>query len=205
MKQGLIGLWIVVLSVLGVLGLNSAYIVDQTEQAVITQFGEPVGKAIQEPGLYFKTPFIQVVHKFDKRILDWDGYPSEVPTNDKKFIWVDINGRWRIEDPLRFFQTLHNERVAQTRLDDIIDGITRNFLTRYNLTDIVRSSNRILEVEVGEEDIAAETEYEKISVGRDAITRKILEQATDVVKEYGIELIDIRVKRINYIASSWKK
>ena len=205
MKQGLAGVILIAVSLLGILALNSVYIIDETQQVVITQFGDPVGGPLQKPGLRLKTPFVQEVHKFDKRILEWDGYPSEVPTRDKKFIWVDVTGRWRIEDPLKFLQTMHNERNAQSRLDDIMDGITRNFITRHNLVDVVRDSNRILEAKVEAEDIAADTALEKIEEGREAITRKILETAREVVKEYGIELIDLRIKRINYIQSVQQK
>jgi membrane protease subunit HflC len=199
MKQAAIGLFVVIFSVIAILTLSSTYVLNETEQAVITQFGEPIGQPITKAGLHFKTPFIQTVNKFEKRILEWDGYPSEIPTKDKKFIWVDPTGRWRIQDPLKFFQTLQNERSAQSRLDDIVDGITRNFVTRYNLADIVRTSNRILEVEVTTDDIRTDTEYEKIDVGRDEITRKILDEARSVVKDLGIELVDLRIKRINYI------
>jgi len=152
MKQTQVAAFIIIFSILGILILNSLYIVDQTEQAVITQFGEPIGEPIQEPGLHWKTPFIQLVHKFDKRILEWDGYPSEVPTRDKKFIWVDATGRWRIEAPLVFLKTMHNERNAQTRLDDIMDGITRNFITRHNLVEVIRSTNEILDARVEQEE-----------------------------------------------------
>ncbi len=199
MKQSTTALLIVVLSIFGIVVINSAYTVGETEQAVITQFGEPIGQPIQDAGLHWKTPFVQLVHKFDKRILEWDGYPSEVPTQDKKFIWVDATGRWRIQDPLKFFQTMHNERNAQSRLDDIMDGITRNRITQYNLSDIVRSSNRILEIEATADDIRVDTEYDKIKIGRDEITRQILTEARTIVKELGIELIDLRIKRINYI------
>lgn len=205
MKQGIAGLLIVVGSLAGIFLLNSCYVVDQTQQVVITQFGEPVGGPVHEPGLHFKMPFTQTVIKFDKRILDWDGYRSEVPTRDKKFIWVDVTGRWRIQDPLKFLQTMHNERNAQSRLDDIMDGITRNFITRYDLVEVVRTSNQLLEIEQTEEDIASEESYEKVSVGRNEITREILDTARGIVKEYGIELIDFRIKRINYIASVQQK
>ncbi|MSR77822.1 MAG: protease modulator HflC [Candidatus Omnitrophica bacterium] len=201
MKQGLLALLIIFFAATGILVLNSAYIVDQAQQAVVTQFGEPLGGPVIEPGLHWKTPFMQLVTTFEKRILEWDGYPSEVPTRDKKFIWVDVTGRWRIQDPLKFFQTMHNERNAQSRLDDVMDGITRNFVTQYNLTELVRNTNRIREVEKDAEDISNDTEYDKIIVGRNEITRKILEEAQGVVKEYGIELIDLRIKRINYIPS----
>lgn len=205
MKQGIAGVILIAASLFGILLLNGVFIVDETQQVVITQFGQPVGGPLQTPGLHLKTPFVQEVHKFDKRILEWDGYPSEVPTRDKKFIWVDVTGRWRIEDPLKFLQTMHNERNAQSRLDDIMDGITRNFITRHNLVDVVRDSNRILEAKVEAEDIAADTALEKVEEGRETITRRILETARGVVKEYGIELIDLRIKRINYIQSVQQK
>lgn len=205
-QQRLVSIFLVIGSLLGIVILNSAYVVDQTEQAVITQFGEPVGGAIDRAGLHWKIPFIQVVHLFEKRILEWDGEPSQIPTRDKKYIWVDVTGRWRIEDPLKFLQTMRgDERTAQSRLDDIMDGVTRNFVTRYNLPDIVRSSNRILELEKSAEDIATDEAFEKIEAGRESITRQILESARKIVKEYGIDLIDLRIKRINYIDSVQKK
>jgi modulator of FtsH protease HflC len=205
MRQGALAVFIIVASILGILIMNSAFIVDETQQVVITQFGQPIGGPLQKPGLHWKTPFVQVVHKFDKRILEWDGYPSEVPTRDKKFIWVDVTGRWRIEDPLKFLQTMHNERNAQTRLDDIMDGITRNYITRYEIGEIVRSSNRILDVKSEYEDVSTDFTFEQIKTGRDTITREILETARGVVKEYGIELIDLRIKRINYIQTVQQK
>lgn len=201
MKVIVAPLLIVLVAVGGFLILNSAYTVSETQQVVITQFGEPIGKPIQRAGLHWKTPFIQQVNTFEKRILEWDGYPSEIPTKDKKFIWVDVTARWRIIDPLKFLQTMRHEANAQSRLDDIIDGITRDHVTRYEAPDIVRSTNRILELEKKEEDITTEETFEKIEVGRDAITRRILEQASKIVADYGIELVDVRIKRINYIES----
>ncbi len=205
MKQPIVALLLVVLAILGILLLNSAYIVDQTQQTVITQFGEPVGGPILDPGLHWKVPFIQIVHYFDKRVLEWDGYPSEVPTRDKKFIWVDVTGRWRIADPLKFLQTMHTEANAQSRLDDIMDGVTRNFITRHNLVDVVRSTNRILDAQTEIDDIGGEGVTEKIKEGRDQITRQILAAGRSIVKEYGIELIDLRIKRINYVQTVQKK
>ena len=201
MKDAVKALLIVAGAALVFLLINSAYLVTETQQAVITQFGEPVGGAIREAGLHWKTPFIQAVHYFDKRILEWDGFPSEIPTKDKKFIWVDVTARWKIVDPLKFLQTMRHEANAQSRLDDIIDGVTRDHITRYEAPEIVRSSNRVLEVDIKAEDISAEETFEKIEVGRDAITRQILEQARKIVADYGIELVDVRVKRINYIES----
>lgn len=181
--------------------LHSTYTVSETQQAVITQFGEPVGSPLRTAGLYWKTPFIQQVNYFDKRILEWDGYPSEIPTKDKKFIWVDVTARWRIVDPLKFLQTMRHEANAQSRLDDILDGTTRDFVTRFETPEIVRNSNRIHEVAVGEEDISSEETFEKTEVGRDNIRRQILEQARKIVADYGIELVDVRIKRVNYIES----
>lgn len=201
MKRIWAPLVIVLAAVGGFLALNSAYIVTETQQVVVTQFGEPVGPAIKNAGLYWKTPFVQQVNYFDRRILEWDGYPSEIPTKDKKFIWVDVTARWRIVDPLKFLQTMRHEVNAQSRLDDILDGVTRDHITRYEAGEIVRNSNRILEVEVTEEDIRTEETFEKITVGRNTITRKILEQARKIVSDYGIELVDVRIKRINYIES----
>ena len=201
MRNTFAPLLIILVTAASFLALNSAYTVTEIQQAVITQFGEPVGTPIKKAGLYWKTPFIQQVNYFDKRILEWDGYPSEVPTKDKKFIWVDVTARWTITDPLKFLQTMRHEANAQSRLDDIIDGITRDYITRYEAAEVVRNSNRILEVEVKEEDISAEETFEKIKVGRNAITREILERARKIVSDYGIELVDVRIKRINYIES----
>lgn len=207
MKQSMLAIFIIFASILGILVLNSAYTIDETEQVVITQFGEPIGAAIQQAGLHWKTPFVQVAHKFEKRILEWDGYPSQVVTRDKKSIGVDITARWRIEDALKYFQTMHNERNAQSRLDDIMDGIARNNISRYDLPEIVRNSNRLIDLEEAgaEDDISTETGYDKIKVGRDEITRLILHQAREIIREYGIELIDIRIRRINYIESVQRK
>ena len=134
---------LVIVLVVGVfLAASSAYIVSETNQVVITQFGEPVGEPITEPGLHFKIPFIQTANMFEKRFLEWDGFPNQVPTRDRRFIWVDTYARWRITDPLLFFQRLRDERGAQSRLDDILDGETRNAVARHDLIEIVRTSNR---------------------------------------------------------------
>jgi len=203
MKQVTAAASVIFLALLGLVLLNTAYIVDETEQVVITRFGEPV-KTVTSSGLHLRLPFVELVHKFDKRILEWDGDPSQVPTLDKKFIWVDLAGRWRIQDPLLFFQTLHNVPNAKTRLDDIMEGITRNFITRYNLVAAVRSTNQIRKAK-GSDDVFGEREYVEIAEGRNAITRRILESARMIVTDYGIELIDIRIKRINYVSSVQQK
>ena len=207
MKQSLLALTIITCSFAGIVLVNSVYIIDATEQVVITEFGKPIGKSIENPGFHWKVPFVQTVNSFDKRILEWDGYPSEIPTADRKFIWVDVTGRWRIKDPLLYLQTLNNERTAQSRLDDIMDGITRNTITKFNLPEIVRSTNHILDLDLAKtaDDIHLAVAVEKIETGRDEITRKILEGATKVVKDYGIELIDLRIKRLKYNDTVQKK
>ena len=174
------------------------YIVSETEQVVLTQFGDPVGDPVTEPGVHFKLPFIQTANFFDKRFLEWDGDPNQVPTRDKRFIWVNTYARWRIIDPLKFFQRLRDERQAQTRLDDILDGETRNSVARHDLVEVVRSTNRDPEL------IALESEeetagLEEIQTGREEITREILQTSRGRVSDLGIELIDLRLKRINYV------
>ena len=176
----------------------SAYRVGEAEQAIITQFGDPVGDPIATPGLHFKVPFIQQVNYFDKRFLEWDGNPNQVPTKDKRFIWVDTYARWRIVDPLRFFQRLRDERGAQSRLDDILDGETRNAVARYDLIELVRNSNR------NPDDIPIEAEEEEVILnviekGRAQVSREILERAASRTADLGIELLDLRIKRINYV------
>ncbi len=205
MKYPWLGPVVAIAAVAVIFFLNSAYVVDQTQQAIVTEFGRPIGKPIDKPGLHFRTPFIQQVHYFDKRILQWDGYPTEIPTKDKKFIWVDLTARWRIVDPLKFLTTMGSESNAQSRLDDIIDGIARDYITSNNLIEIVRSSNQILEKERTEEDISADSEIEKVTKGRDAITREVVEKTRQAVKEFGIEIVDVQIKRINYVAQVRQK
>jgi membrane protease subunit HflC len=176
----------------------AAYEVNEVEQVIITQFGEPVGSPVVAPGLHFKVPFVQRANYFEKRFLEWDGSPNQMPTKDKRFIWVDAYARWRIADPLKFFQRLRDERGAQSRLDDILDGETRNAVASYDLIELVRSSNRPVEevpVESSEEQIV----LEEIAQGRRAITAQILKAAQSRTSDLGIEMLDIRLKRINYV------
>jgi len=184
---------------------GSMFIVDEAEQAIITQFGKPVGDAYTTAGIKFKIPFIQTVHKFDKRWLAWDGDASQITTKDKKYIWVDTYARWRITDPLKFFEAVHDETGAQTRLDDIIDGETRIAAARFNLIELVRSNNRKMDIGTlfsgGEQ---SRDEF-RIKVGRDKITRMILEKVSKVVPSYGIEVVDVRIKRLNYVESVRRK
>lgn len=185
--------------------VSSAYIVGETEQVIITQFGKPVGDPVVTPGMHFKLPFIQAVNSFDKRFLEWDGDPNQIPTKDKRFIWVDTYARWRISDPLLFFQRLRDERGAQSRLDDILDGETRNAIANHDLVEVIRSTNRELQFgEIAEDVLEVETKI-KIQHGRDKITRIIIENASKRVTELGIELLDLRLKRINYVEEVQQK
>ena len=180
----------------------SMYTVREYEQVVITQFGKPVGGPVTEAGLHFRTPFVQDVNSFDKRLQEWDGDANQIPTSDKRFIWVDTTARWRIVDPLLFLQTVRDEMGAQARLDDIIDSATRDQISAQNLVELVRNSNRVLDVpreETGEDDLTLSTQdVERVNVGRDEIARRILDAAAPLATEYGIELKDVRLKRINY-------
>ncbi|MDR9409317.1 MAG: protease modulator HflC [Balneolaceae bacterium] len=174
------------------------YTVDETEQVIITQFGAPVGEAIVDPGLKMKIPFIQKVNRFDKRFLEWDGDQNQVPTKDKKFIFVDSYARWHITDPLQFFQRMRDERGAQSRLDDILDGETRNAVASHDLVELVRTSNREPDVE-GEIYEVIEDSLETIEVGRNAIQDIVLELANERTADLGIAVLDFRFKRINYV------
>ncbi len=192
-----------ILILIGLIAINSAmYVVREYEQVVITQFGKPVGGAVTEAGLHFRTPFVQDVNAFDKRLLEWDGDPNEIPTADKRFIWVDTTARWRIVDPLLFMQTVKTYGEAQSRLDDIIDSATRDQISAQNLVELVRNSNRVLDVEreeTGEDKLGlASQDIERVTVGRDKLAALILTAAQPLAVEYGIELADVRLKRINY-------
>jgi len=178
---------------------STFYTVSETEQVVITQFGEPIGKAIVSPGLHVKVPFAQDVNVFDKRWLEWTGNPNQVPTRDKKYIWVETYARWRISNPLLFFQRLRDERGAQSRLDDIIDGDTRNVIANHNLIEVVRVSNRAFERAEDVEDVMEAEAMRQVELGRHKITRLILERASSVMPDYGIELVDVQIQRVNYI------
>jgi membrane protease subunit HflC len=179
----------------------STYTVQETEQAILVQFGRPVGGLVTEPGLHFKVPLVQTVHTFDKRWLEYDGDANEIPTKDKKFIWVDTYARWRIKDPLRFFQAVRDERGAQLRLDGIIDGETRNAVASFDLIELVRSSNRAFQITEDLAGIGAGEAAAKILTGRHKIAQIVLDKAAKITPEFGIELVDVRFKRINYTDS----
>ena len=188
-----------------ILLFDAFYIVSETNQVIITQFGEPMGGAVTSPGLHVKVPFIQKAHFFEKRWLEWDGDANQIPTKDKKFIWIDTYARWRISDPLIFFQRVRDERGAYSRIDDIVDGETRNVLANFDLIEIVRSSNREFEIteEIAILDIASV--IIKIETGRDEIARIILEKASLITPEFGVELKDVKIKRINYVQEVQRK
>jgi len=197
MKKGiLIGVIIVVIILL----LGAVYVVDETEQVVITQFGEAIGESKTNPGLYFKLPFIQRATYFPKNLLEWDGDPGQIPTLDKTFIWVDTFARWKIVEPLTFFETVNNIYAGLSRLDDIIDPAVRNFVTSYSLIETVRMTNRDLgTVEEELEKVPEISPLGEVRVGRAKITKGIMEQAQPKVAKFGIELVDVKIKRLNYV------
>ncbi|MGB2660824.1 MAG: protease modulator HflC [Candidatus Omnitrophota bacterium] len=198
----------VVLAVVIVLAFitGTIYIVSEINQVVITQFGKPVGDPITKAGLHFKMPFIQLAHYFDKRLLRWDGDPNQIPTRDKKYIWVDTTARWKIVNALKFLQSMGNERGAYARLDDIINSATRDVVTSHLLVETIRDSNRILDTEVEEGAVAlAEEVLEKIEFGRKMLEKEILNRSEELAPQYGIEIVDVRIKRINYVEDVRKK
>ncbi|MEN0065001.1 MAG: protease modulator HflC [Myxococcota bacterium] len=212
MRTAFIG--ILVLVVVGLFGMTQAtYVVNEVDQVVITQFGRPVGEAVTEPGLHFKVPFIQDVNRFEKRFLEWDGERNRIPTSDKRFIFVDTYARWRISDPLKFFERLGDERGAQSRLDDILDGETRNVIARHNLIEVVRTSGR--EFAVDDEDVGGlssgiregeggddlEQRDFQVAVGRKELARMVLEASKTRTADLGVEILDFQFKRINYVQS----
>lgn len=181
------------------LAYNAAYTVDETEQVVITQFGKVVGDPITSPGLKFKLPFFQKANIFAKNLLTWDGIPGQVPTQDKTYIYVDSFARWKIVDPVKFIQTVNNEAYAIDRLNGIIDPAVRNLITSYPLVETVRNTDRSMDTFEYDVDENVQRVQYKINLGRDEITRLIVQQASEKLKEFGIELVDVKIKRINYI------
>ena len=191
---------VLVVTVVVILIVSGAlYVVDETEQVIVTRFGKPVSKPEDIPGLKFKLPFIDKANRFDKRFLEWDGDANQLPTKDKRFIWVDTYARWQITDPLKFFQRLRDELGAQSRLDDILDGETRNAIAAHELVELVRNTNRrpaITGIDEGEPEI-----FQNIKTGRDKIRERILSDAKVRVKDsdLGIEILDVQFKRISYV------
>lgn len=178
---------------------NSAYTVSQTQQAIITQFGKPVGDPITEAGLHFRTPFVQEVHMIEKRILEWDGRPTEMPTKDKTYISVDTFGRWRISDAKQYFLRLRDERSAQSRLNDILGSETRNAIAKHELIEVIRTTkDRQPNTDATLDSPDSISILNPITIGRAKIEREIFEKARVKLTDFGIELLDVRFKRINY-------
>lgn len=210
-------------AILLVLGFSCFFTVQEGHQALVTQFGKPVGGPYSEAGLYFKIPMIQEVHMFDKRLLKWDGKPNEIPTRDKKYIWVDTTARWRIVDPLLYLQTVGNETGASSRLDDIIDSTVRDMVSSNLLVELVRSADwdptppsdsplakvvtPLLPMDPagGQVPGGVAAEPMEVKVGRQLITRSMLTEAAKLTKQYGIELLDVEIKRINYVETVQKR
>jgi len=187
-----------------VLLAGSAFTVDEAEQAIIVEFGAPVGEPITTPGLHFKKPFIQEVRRFDKRLIEWDGDPNQIPTRGEQFISIDTTARWRIVDPLRFLRRVRNEQGATGRLNEILDSVVRDHISQTDLVEIVRSKDWNISPEDLARAQAAQNEDEAILLqqvksGREELVKSILAKARERVPEYGIELVDIRIKRIDYV------
>lgn len=194
-KKG-IGL-LVALGIIFIVAWDALYIVNEKEQVIITRFGEPQGSAITEPGLKIKTPFIEVANYFEKRYLEWDGKPNQVPTKDKVFIHVDTYARWKITDPLKYYERLGNERGALSRIADILDGETRNAIASHDLVELIRTTNRV----PAKDGILSELESDSlqtISTGRTTIQDAVQDLANERTTDLGIVILDFKFKRINY-------
>ena len=197
----LIGLGFIVLLVL----IDAIYVVTEMNQVIITQFGEPIGGAVTKAGLHMKVPFVQKANYFEKRWLEWNGDPNQIPTKDKKYIWVDTYCRWRISNPLVFFQRVRDERGGQSRLDDVVDGETRNVIANHDLIEIVRTSNRKFELSEEAALLDLSGVIGDIQVGRLKLSRLILENASKITSEFGVELKDVQIMRVNYVEEVQKK
>ena len=206
------GLLLVLLFLVGIVLKSTFFEVNEGRQAIITQFGKPVGEPITDAGLHTKIPFIQEARFVDERILSWDGYPNQIPTKDKKYIKVDTTARWKVVDALKFIQTVRNESGAKARLDAILDSATRDVISNHNLVEAVRNSNAIIQkIEEKKEEIqrmkaegkpvieeGVSGEIEKILVGRENLSGMIVKSAEPELTAFGIELIDVQLRRISY-------
>lgn len=199
---------LIIAAVIAALGVvvawQSAYVIDESEQGIIVQFGEPIGDVVSEPGLHWRTPFIQEVRRFDNRLLAWDGDVSQIPTLGREFIIVDTTARWRIADPLQFLRSVRDEPGARTRLDDIIDSVVRDIVSGTELEEIVRSADYEVNLDnltEEEADALAEEDLESPSEGRAQLEDDMFASASESMPDLGIELVDVRIKRINYIDS----
>jgi len=205
MKMPMKIIMVFVILLIIILFSGAIYTVDETKQVIITQFGKPVAE-VTTAGIHFKKPFIQQARYFEKRLLEWDGDANQIPTKDKKYIWVVPTARWKIKDPLKFLEYVGNEILAQARLDDVINSATRDAVTSHKLVETVRNSNNIMQtVDEKENIIMSEEAVEKIDLGRKKLEHIMLENARRLVAQYGIELIDLRVKRVNYVEDVRKK
>lgn len=200
-RTGIIALIIIALIVIS----SSVYTVDETEQVVVTMFGKAIGKPIVKPGLKWKLPIVHRINKFKKNLLEWDGDKGQIPTKDKTFIWVDVFGRWRIKDALLFFENVHDETGAHRKLDDIIDAAVRNLITSNNLIEAVRNTNRTMEIEEEDEESFLDTSVMILEMGRSRMCDAILKQSQPKLADFGIELVDVRFKRINYVDDVLRK
>jgi modulator of FtsH protease HflC len=202
-----VGLGVLTVAILLALS-GSFYTLEEGKQAIIVQLGRPIGATVTEAGLHVKLPFVQEVRRFEKRLLIWDGDPNQIPTKGREFIWVDTTARWRIADARKFLENVATEAGARSRLDDIIDSVVRDQVSASELVELVRSAS--WEVPEGEilEEVPAEVREElkkQVTRGREEITRTILAEARKVIPQYGIELVDVRIKRLNYIESVQEK
>ncbi|MDB2447019.1 protease modulator HflC [bacterium] len=216
MNRNILG---IIAAAIGFLVFNAAFTVPEGTQAFITEFGKIKGKPITQPGLHFKYPFVEDVRYFDKRILQWDGDAEQIPTKDKKYIWVDTTARWRISDPVKFAQTVQNERSAANRLDGILDGVTRDAISAHNLVETVRNSNKIIariaeikekankkSIESGNDiEFDVSGEIEPIKTGREELTKIIILRARKELNEIGIALLDVQLRRVSYVRSVEQK
>jgi len=198
----------IVLLLILILASGSFYIMEEGNQGVIVQFGKPVGSTVAEAGLHVKLPFIQKILRFEKRLLIWDGDPNQIPTAGREFIWVDATARWRIMDPLKFLESVATENGAQSRLDDIVDSVIRDLVSANPLVELVRSTTW----QASESDVPGETPQElaeelmkEIQLGREEMTRAILVEVRKMTPQYGIEVVDVRIKHLNYVQSVREK
>lgn len=222
MENNKSGFVLVLIALIAIGVYSSIFVIPEGRQAVITQFGKPV-RVVKNAGMHFKLPVVQDVRMIDLRILNWDGYPNQIPTKDKKYIEVDTTARWQISDPLKFIQTVQSERGARSRLDAILDGITRDVISSHNLVEAVRNSNDILTVIENKENAAqkakAETkgeerflieediagEVDPIEIGREQLSELIVKRASTELAPLGVTLIDVQLKRISYEKSVQQK
>jgi len=202
------GIIIFIVVAAAILISGAIYTLEEGQQAVIVQFGRPVGDTVTEAGLHFKLPFVQEVRRFEKRLLVWDGDPNQIPTKGREFIWVDTTARWRIVDARKFLESVATEAGAQSRLNDIIDSVVRDQVSSSELIELVRSSTWQAPEEQAMEEVTQEREEElkkEITRGREEITRTILAEARKIIPQYGIELVDVRIKRLDYVESVREK